>query len=163
MCEALERFLKENIELTVPLGVRVDAADSGHVVVRAPLSGNRNDKGCVFAGSSASVAVVTGWCMASRIVSDAVAHAHREGADVAVVAKETTVRYRAPLRSDFVSVCVAPAGAAADAAHNLFDDDAPRRGRAAVELDVELRPEGAAPSDPPAVTMHGTYVALLKH
>ena len=46
------------------MGLQLDRCDETGLGLRAPLAANHNDKGTAFAGSIATLAVVTGWTVA---------------------------------------------------------------------------------------------------
>ena len=154
---ALQRYIGENIVLARAMGctVRCVGAD-GHVVLAAPLSANTNDKGTGFAGSLSSLAMLACWASAAaaaeRLCSDS-------KAEHTVVARDASVRFCRPVRSDFVAVARPLAAGAFEAAAAEYQ----QRGRAhiAAHADVfeqkDANVEGAAP----CLALDGTYVVLL--
>jgi hypothetical protein len=63
-------YLQDRIDREFPLarhiGVSVDCAHDGALVLRAPFAPNANYKGTAFGGSLFCVAVLTGWAWATR-------------------------------------------------------------------------------------------------
>lgn len=152
----LERYVQENIVLARAMGVRVCCVgDDGHVVLAAPLARNSNDKGTGFAGSLSSLAMLACWASAAR----AAERLCGAGVEHTVVARDAAVRFRRPVRRDFVAVAQAPTPAAlADAAAEYAS-----RGRAHLSLHADVFESAAAETATeavPCLTCDGTYVVL---
>ena len=153
----LERYVQENIVLARAMGVRVCCVgDDGHVVLAAPLARNSNDKGTGFAGSLSSLAMLACWASAARAAERLCGAA----AEHTVVARDAAVRFRRPVRSDFVAVAPAPSRAAlAEAAAEYA-----ARGRAHLSLHADVFESAAAVTTgeaaAPCLTCDGTYVVL---
>ena len=157
----LEHYVQENIVLARAMGVQVCCVgDDGHVVLTAPLARNSNDKGTGFAGSLSSLAMLACWASAARAAERLC------GAGVAhtVVARDAAVRFRRPVRGDFVAVAPAPSTAAlAEAAAEYA-----ARGRAHLSLHADVFESAAAAAAAaagdeaavPCLTCDGTYVVL---
>lgn len=133
----LTAALWATIPLSSTMAVRCSSfpgSDAEPLQLAAPLEPlNRNVHGTAFAGSLYAAAVLCGWAWAE-------AHASRSGGELAratLVVKAASIRYRAPLRSDFV--CVAhPPGAAA---LRRFAAEFARDGKATLALRVALWPQ----------------------
>lgn len=90
--QELQRDL-EKIEPFMRLGMRFLDASPGSIAIQAPLEGNRNDKGTMFAGSIYSVMALAGWALARTIC--------KEQAGISnVVISESQATYLAPVCSD---------------------------------------------------------------
>ena len=90
---SLQQYIDQGIVPAVALGFKVEECDISKRVVTlsAPLSLNKNDKGTLFAGSSASLATLTCWSLAQSLANTAA------GVSVPVVAKETQLKYLNPV------------------------------------------------------------------
>lgn len=119
----LEAFLHERIPLTRALGCQVIAADRAGVHLRAPLEPNTNVHGTAFAGSLASLSLLSGWIW--------VVVALREcGEQAAVVVKRCEVAYLAPVEGELDVHCAPP-----DSAEwQIFCKCLGERGRARLSL-----------------------------
>mgnify|MGYP006388543281 CR=1 FL=1 len=59
--DELERYLHREIPLSAAIGVRVEVAGPGGVVLAAPLEPNVNHRGTAFAGSISALGMLTAW------------------------------------------------------------------------------------------------------
>lgn len=155
----LERYVQENIVLARAMGVRVCCVgDDGHVVLTAPLACNSNDKGTGFAGSLSSLAMLACWACAARVAERLC------GTDTehTVVARDASVRFRRPVRRDFVAVAQ---GSTHDVLAHAAEEYA-ARGRAHLTLHADVfesASEGAGAEEvaaTPCLSCDGTYVVL---
>jgi thioesterase domain-containing protein len=97
----LNRRFREQIPLAGQIGLEITGYDGRNLVMAAPLTPNRNDKGTGFAGSIATLATLAGWALITLWVEE------RLGlADVAVFHSEIT--YRRPITGDFFARCRLP-------------------------------------------------------
>ena len=71
----------------------IESLDTDGIRVAAPLSPNINIHGTGFAGSIYSLAVLTGWALATHILEDA-------GLDAELVVAKGEIRYRAPVTGE---------------------------------------------------------------
>jgi len=129
-------------------------ADDEELTLIGPLEANINIHGTAFAGSIYSVAVLTGWAWTEE-------HVSRGGGNdgTSVVVKLATIRYKAPLREDFV--CVAQPPPAADLA--TFDEELLRSGKATLNIVVLAWPVSAACAGKPACELQAEFVAVDHH
>lgn len=86
----LERHLLDTIPLARAMELRLERYEHGRMYLSAPLSPNRNDKGCAFGGSLASLMTLAGW--ASSVLA-----LGARGADAEVYVQDSHVRYLAPV------------------------------------------------------------------
>ncbi|MBL0162202.1 MAG: YiiD C-terminal domain-containing protein [Xanthomonadales bacterium] len=92
--ESVERQLLEDIPLARAIQLRIAAWDGDSLRMTAPLAANVNDKGCAFGGSLVSVMTLACW----SLIRLAAEHA---GEDCDIYVQDSTVRYLAPVWSDF--------------------------------------------------------------
>jgi len=78
------------------LGISVSAYRSGRIELTAPLAANLNDKGTGFAGSIASILLLTGWGVITLRLREA-------GIPAIVVAVKNETAYAHPVRADFTT------------------------------------------------------------
>ncbi len=119
----VEAFLHERIPLTRALGCRVVRADRGGVRLRAPLDPNTNMHGTAFAGSLASLSLLSGWVWVVLALRD-------YEVQTTVVVSRCEVAYLAPVDGELDVYC-APADSAA---WRIFSDSLRERGRARLSL-----------------------------
>jgi len=84
------------IEAIEKLALQERADGSGQPTVLAPLKGNTNDKGTMFAGSIFSTCILCGYRAADKAFAQA-------GLQGDVVAARADIKYRRPVRSDAVA------------------------------------------------------------
>lgn len=139
--EATE-YLHEQIPLTRAMGARVASYGGGQLVVTAPLAANHNHLGTAFGGSLGAIATLAGYALVWLEIGDRSAH---------VVIRESSIRFRRPVRGELRAVCHAPDAAALAA----FRADFAKRGKARLVLRVEIPQDGER-----AVEFEGTFVAI---
>ncbi len=93
--------LSRQIPLTGAMRFRIEHHPPHTVRIRAPLAPNRNDKGTAFAGAIYSALVLAPWCLLTKLLSD-------QGIKADVMVYRSSVRFRQPIRDDFVAECSAP-------------------------------------------------------
>lgn len=91
--DTLERHLLDAIPLARAMALRVAGYDGVELRLTAPLSPNRNDKGCAFGGSLASLMTLAGWGVAALRLD-------RQGEDAEIYVQDSTIRYLAPVWED---------------------------------------------------------------
>jgi thioesterase domain-containing protein len=138
----LERFLHEQIPLTVAMGVRVAECDDTRLVLTAPLALNRNHLQTAFGGSQQALAILSGYSLLWWVLREPQAH---------IVIRESRVRYRRPVAGDLRAICRGPAPAALA----RFRRDFARKGRARITLEAVLEFHGEV-----ATEFRGEFVAL---
>ena len=92
----LERSILAEIPLTRAMQLSLRDYDGDRLTLAAPLSPNINDKGCAFGGSLVSAMTLVGWGLV-------VLKLREFGADCDVYVQDSTVRYLAPVWSDFIA------------------------------------------------------------
>ncbi len=137
-----ERFLHEQIPLTRAMGVQMESYDGSQLVVTAPLEPNHNHLGTAFGGSLSALATLAGYAMLWLQLGDR--HAH-------IVIRESTLRYKRPVRGTLRAVCLRPDDASMTAFRNTFADT----GKARLALQVQI-----IDADQICVLFEGTFVAL---
>jgi len=97
----IEEFLHERIPLTRALGCQVVSADHSGVRLRAPLDPNTNMHGTAFAGSLASLSLLSGWVWTVVALRD-------YGEQATVVVSHCEVAYLAPVDGELDVYCAPP-------------------------------------------------------
>jgi thioesterase domain-containing protein len=90
---ALEHHLLDTIPLARAMALRVVGLAQDGLVLRAPLAENRNDKGCAFGGSLASLMTLAGWGAAVLRLDAAAAE---------IYVQDSSIDYLAPVWQDLV-------------------------------------------------------------
>jgi thioesterase domain-containing protein len=144
-------YLQERITAEFPLarhiGIVVERADDGGIVLCAPLGLNSNYKGTAFGGSLFSVAVLTGWAWVTRYLA-----ASQLAADAVI--QESTIRYLAPVHGTLRASLQPPAVAQIDKFRKMLQ----RAGRGRIRLAVEIHHERTL-----ATEFDGLFAAALRH
>ena len=91
-----EQQLLADIPLARAMHLRVDGWDGDSLRLAAPLAPNINDKGCAFGGSLASLMTLAGWGLI-------VLQLRARGRRCDVYVQDSTIRYLAPIWTDFVT------------------------------------------------------------
>src|SRR5690606_31365344 len=125
--EELEQALLDDIPLARAMALRVAGWDGRHLRLAAPLGPNRNDKGCAFGGSLASLMTLAGWGSAMLRLGDL-------GADAEVYVQDSQIRYLAPVWQD-IDVLAWPPEEEGDAFLQAYRE----RGRARTQVRAECR------------------------
>ncbi|MBB5035884.1 YiiD C-terminal domain-containing protein [Prosthecobacter dejongeii] len=137
-----EHFLHEQIPLTRAMGVKVESYDGGTLVITAPLEPNHNHLGTAFGGSLSAIATLTGYSLLWLMLGDRTAH---------IVIRESTIRYRRPVRGLIRAFCQPPDGATIREFKKLFAE----AGKARLNLQVTIQEEGQI-----CVEFSGEFVAI---
>ena len=138
----LERYLREQIPLTVAMDVRVLTCEDTLLALGAPLAPNRNHLQTAFGGSLHALATLSGYGLLWRLLDDPSAH---------IVIRESHIRYDSPVTGDFCAVCRTPATKKLERFHSNFA----RKGKARLELKSTIESGGKV-----AVTFRGVFVAV---
>ena len=124
-------YLQDRIDGEFPLarhiGVSVDCADDGGVLLRAPFAPNSNHKETAFGGSLFCVAVLTGWAWATRYLES-------RGLNADAVIQESTIRYLKPVKHEFRGTLRAPPPEQLEKFLKMLA----RSGRGRIHLHVEI-------------------------
>lgn len=137
-----ERFLHEQIPLTQAMGVVLESYDAAQLVVTAPLEPNHNHLGTAFGGSLSALATLTGYAMLWLQLGDRNAH---------IVIRESTIRYKRPVRGMLRAICLRPNEATLAEFRTTFAAN----GKAHVKLQVRIEH-----ADHVCVEFEGDFVAL---
>ncbi len=137
-----ERFLHEQIPLTHAMGVKLESYDGAQLVVTAPLEPNHNHLGTAFGGSLSALTTLTGYAMLWLQLGDRQAH---------IVIRESSIRYKRPVRGMLRAVCVRPD----DASLAIFKRTFQSTGKAHLKLQVQV-----IHADQVCVLFEGDFVAL---
>jgi thioesterase domain-containing protein len=146
LTRAFEQELLADIPLARAMRLRVAEWDGDRLRMTAPLMPNINDKGCAFGGSLASLTTLAGWGLIVLKL-----RALDRPCDIYV--QDSTIRYLAPVWSDFAAESRLADGESWDAFLAMLAE----RGRA--RLRVSCRVPLADGSD--GVTFEARFVALV--
>ena len=145
LAAALEREVLAEIPLARAMALTVAAYDGATLALAAPLAANRNDKGCAFGGSLASLMTLAGWGLVHLALQ-------ARGGSADIYVQDSSIHYLAPVWHDFSAVAQAGAGADLDAFCTAFA----ARGKARLRVHCQVPlPGGAA-----AATLEAHFVAL---
>jgi thioesterase domain-containing protein len=142
----LQRRLVEEFPLVKHLGIEVESAHDGGVILRAPFEPNCNFKGTAFGGSLFCVAVLAGWSWVTRDLA-------MRGLGADAVIQESTIRYLAPVQGELRATLQAPPGDEADKFRKMLR----RAGRGRIRLHVEM-----LGGHSPATEFVGVFVAIAR-
>ena len=123
----LQRRLLEEFPLVKHIGIEVESAHDGGVILRAPFEPNSNFKGTAFGGSLFCVAVLAGCAWVTRDLE-----ARGLGADALI--QESTIRYLAPLQRELRARLRSPPRAEAEKFRKMLG----RAGRGRIRLHVDI-------------------------
>ena len=123
----LERYLHEQIPLSVAMGVRVSTASLEQVRLSAPLAPNVNHSETLFGGSAAALATLAAWALLH-------ARVERAGLRARLVIQRSRMEYERPIPGDFEAVC----RFSDELAWERFRITLVRRGRARLRLTAHL-------------------------
>lgn len=145
----LQDFFRKEIPITRSMGFSVAGWDGKNLVVAGRVSKNLNHKKNAFGGSIYALATVAGWGMARLMAEEAGMHCH-------VVISEGAMTYLKPISKDFRARCPKP-----DAKTLAkFLDALKRKGKARLEVAIEVTEANAAKDAGPAGTFKGAFVAV---
>lgn len=139
----VEQFLHAEIPLTRAMQVRVLQDEKGACVVEAPVAANSNHLRTAFGGSINAVATLAGYAFLWNELR----------ASVHVVIRDSTIRFRRPVREVIRAVCAPPE----PAAWQSFRDALAAQGKASIALSVRVEEAEAL-----AAEFTGTFVALRR-
>ena len=143
--QALERSLQTQIPLAGAMGVKVLLVEPERVVIAAPLEPNVNHHRTFFGGSAATLATLAAWAMTEeKLLAE-------KGLDVHLVIQRSTMEYLEPAATEVEAECHAPNNEDWD----RFIRTIRRRGKARIDLAVELRAKGAHVG-----SFQGSFLAL---
>jgi thioesterase domain-containing protein len=137
-----ERFLHEQIPLTLAMGVTLESYDGARLVVTAPLEPNHNHLGTAFGGSLSALTTLAGYAMLWLQLGDRNAH---------IVIRESSIRYKRPVRGVLRAVCLRPDQTTLAAFKATFQS----AGKAHLKIQVQV-----VHADQTCVLFEGDFVAL---
>ena len=139
---ALNRKIRDHIPLSEAMQFSIDALSLDSIRVSAPLEPNINIHGTGFAGSLYSIAVLTGWALATHVMQEL--HINAE-----LVVAKAEIRYRAPVTAALV--CRSSCNAEQRQQFMLAVNES---GKGRLDLDVEIGDR--------QVLLHASYIALVR-
>lgn len=140
----LEHYLHHHIPISQAMGITVATAAPDTIELRAALRPNLNHRDTAFGGSVASLAVLAGWSLL-RVGLDNYRPTPQ------IVIQRSSIEYTAPVLHDFDARCHRPS----PERWQRFIDALERRRRGRIEVDVEIRCNGAAVG-----ALKGAFVAM---
>jgi thioesterase domain-containing protein len=123
----LERYLHQQIPLSVAMGVRVRMATPERVQLAVPLAPNINHNETAFGGSAAALATLSAWALLHLRLA-------RAGLPARLVIQRSSMEYEQPIPGDFDAVC----RFTDEPAWERFRVTLVRRGRARLTLAAHL-------------------------
>lgn len=141
----LTAYLHREMPLTAAMQIRVAQQTPIFVEITAPLAPNLNLHGTAFAGSLATLSLISGWTLIYGALRDA-------GIDAELFAQKSLCTYVAPATTDLRST----AHLNVEAWHG-FAERLRSKGRARLDAETQIHS-----GDTLAVTHTGTYAAKLK-
>jgi thioesterase domain-containing protein len=142
--DAFTEYLHREIPLTAAMGVRLLRSAPGEVEIAAPLAPNLNFHGTAFAGSLATLGLISGWVALDRALHGTELKAH-------LVAQKSECIFHAPATQELRAIARLPAEEWAQ-----FIAALRHKRRARIGVVTEIRA-----GDTLAVTHTGTYAAKL--
>lgn len=138
-----EEFLHQQIPLTRAMGVLVRSWDGVELRLAAPLEPNHNHLGTAFGGSLSALVTLAGYSLLWLLLGHREAH---------IVIRESSIRYRRPVRGELLGICRHPGEAAWEAFHSQFL----QTGKASLSLHAEV-----VEASQVCVEFAGDFVALV--
>lgn len=135
-------FLHDQIPLTRAMGVEVRSWDGRELCLTAPLEPNHNHLGTAFGGSLSALVTLAGYSLLWLLLGDREAH---------IVIRDSSIRYRHPVRGELRALCRHPGDEAWQAFHAQFTSS----GKARLTLHVVI-----VEDDRECVEFEGVFVAL---
>lgn len=137
-----EAFLRQQIPLTRAMGVTVESWDGQTLILQAPLEPNHNHLGTAFGGSLSALTTLAGYCLLWLTLGDRQAH---------IVVRESSIRYKSPVRGALRAMCRRPADEEMDAFQRKYAE----AGRARLSLQTTIEEAGKI-----CVEFEGSFVAM---
>lgn len=138
----LESYLHDKIPLARAMGVRVEAGESGTLVLTAPLEPNHNHLGTAFGGSLSAVATLAAYAMLWVELGDRTGH---------IVVHRSEIVYHRAVRGGIRAICRRPPGAELAEFRRQFAAS----GKARIRLGATIEHAGRV-----CVEFAGDFVAL---
>src|SRR3954471_11260073 len=105
LCE-LQATLEREIPMSAQMGIRVHKGDADGLVMRLPLSPNRNHQQTAFAGSLNALCTIAGWGYVYVLLREL----ERRGS---IVIRRSTIKYQEPVTSEEILARCLPISAEA--------------------------------------------------
>lgn len=141
----LQATLDREIPMSAQMGIRVHDGGADGLVMRLPLTPNRNHQQTAFAGSLNALCTITGWGSVFLLLREL-------GRRGNIVIRRSTIKYQEPVTSsEIYARCQTITPSARQYFLEMLDD----KGQAKLDLTVEV-----AGRDGPAVSFQGSYVVL---
>ena len=141
----LQATLAREIPMSAQMGIQVHDGGADGLVMRLPLSPNRNHQQTAFAGSLNALCTITGWGSVYLLLREL-------GRRGNIVIRRSTIKYQEPVTSSEIYARCQPIPAAARQYFLEMLDD---KGQAKLDLFVDVPGSGG-----PAVSFSGSYVVL---
>ena len=139
----LQQTIRGSIPLSEAMAFSIDRLDIGSIEVSAPLEPNVNIHGTGFAGSIYSLAVLTGWALATHIMQS-------RDLDGDLVVGRAEIAYRAPVTGSLQCRCEAD-----EAEREAFEAGFHERGKGRLALEIRV-------GDKPEAVLTATFVAVAR-
>ena len=141
----LQATLEREIPMCSQMGICVHSGGSDGLVMRLPLSPNRNHQQTAFAGSLNALCTITGWGSVYLLLKEL----NRRGN---IVIRRSTIRYQEPVSSaEIFARCLPVSAEARQYFLEMLDD----KKQAKLDLTVEI-----AGREGPLVSFNGSYVVM---
>lgn len=143
--QAFLSWLHQAIPLTAAMQIDEINYTGNQLYLSAPLEPNLNDKGTGFAGSIASIATLSGWCLLTLWLRE-------RGIDADVMIAKSEQRYLAPVTDRLEAVATLPDDAVVEQFWQRFQE----KQRARLPISVALGNEQTV------FELHGDYAAVQR-
>jgi len=143
--QAFLSWLHQAIPLTAAMQIDEIEYSGGQLILGAPLEPNLNDKGTGFAGSIASIATLSGWCLLTLWLKE-----RGIAADVMIAKSEQ--RYLAPVTDRLKAVATLPDDSVVEQFWQRFQE----KQRARLPISVAIGDEKVV------FELQGDYAAVLR-
>jgi thioesterase domain-containing protein len=141
----LQATLEREIPMSAQMGIRVHQGDADGLVMRLPLSPNRNHQQTAFAGSLNALCTIAGWGSVYLLLKEL-------GRRGNIVIRRSTIKYQEPVTASEIYARCHPVN---PAARQYFLEMLDNKGQAKLDLTVEV-----AGAEGSAVVFSGSYVVL---
>jgi thioesterase domain-containing protein len=141
----LQATLEREIPMSAQMGIRVHQGDADGLVMRLPLSPNRNHQQTAFAGSLNALCTIAGWGSVYLLLKEL-------GRRGNIVIRRSTIKYQEPVTASEIYARCHPVN---PAARQYFLEMLDDKGQAKLDLTVEV-----AGAEGSAVVFSGSYVVL---
>jgi thioesterase domain-containing protein len=144
--QILEDYIRQNIPISVSMGIQVESASPNEVTLSAPFLNNVNHKKTVFGGSLHAVATLACWGLL---------HLNLKNLNpIEIVITHSHVDYLTPVVSDFIVQGLFPE----EAVWNRFIEMLHSKGKGRIQLEAKIYQ-----GEKLAVDYKGTFAALKRY